>query len=220
MANQLMDSKARHLDRLHTIGLVAVIRGPSVDLTLRLVEALVQGGVLGIEITFTTPNALEVTRQIAQQYQDRIMLGMGTLTEPEQAKQAVEAGATFLVSPHTEPDLARSMTATGLLTMMGALTPSEVMMTKRLGSDIIKLFPGSLTGPGYVKALKGPFPDVRIMPTGGVSVENVAEWFSAGVFAVGAGSELCPAQWVKDQRFDDILIRAKEFTAAVQKARS
>jgi 2-dehydro-3-deoxyphosphogluconate aldolase/(4S)-4-hydroxy-2-oxoglutarate aldolase len=215
-----MDMKAQNLARLHDLGLVAVIRGPSLDLTLKLVEALVRGGVLGIEITFTTPNALEVTRQLCQQYQDRILLGMGTLTDPEQAHQALEAGAAFLVSPHTEPDLARSMTTTGLLTMMGALTPSEVMLAKRLGSDVIKLFPGSLTGPGYVKALKGPFPDLLIMPTGGVSIENVADWFRAGVFAVGAGSELCPTQLVKEGRFDEIVTRAQRFTAAVQQARA
>lgn len=215
-----MDTKAKNLARLHDQGLVAVIRGPSVDLTLSLVESLVRGGVMGIEITFTTPNALEVTRQLSQQYQDRILLGMGTLTDPEQAHQALEAGATFLVSPHTEPDLAHAMTATGLLVMMGALTPSEVMMSKRLGSDVIKLFPGSLTGAAYVKALKGPFPDFHIMPTGGVSMENVADWFAAGVFAVGAGSELCPTQWVKERRFGEIETRAQAFVAAVQKARS
>jgi 2-dehydro-3-deoxyphosphogluconate aldolase/(4S)-4-hydroxy-2-oxoglutarate aldolase len=101
---------------------------------------------------------------------------------------------------------------------MGALTPSEVVMAKRLGSDVIKLFPGSLTGPAYVKALKGPFPDLRIMPTGGVSIENVSEWFAAGVFAVGAGSELCPPQLVKEGRFDEIVNRAQRFVAAVQQA--
>lgn len=214
-----MDSKTQALKRLHDLGLVAVIRGPSLELTLRLVEALVQGSVTGIEITFTTPNAPEVVRVLHQQYGDAILLGMGTLTEPDHAQQALEAGATFLVSPGIEPELAAAMTATGLPTMMGALTPTEVMLAKRLGSDVIKLFPGSFTGPGYVKALKGPFPDIRIMPTGGVSAENVAEWFAAGVFAVGAGSELCPPQLVKEGRFDEIVSRARHFTTAVQQAR-
>lgn len=216
----LVDVKAHSLARLHELGLVAVIRGPSPELTLKLVDALMRGGVTGIEITFTTPNALQVTRALHERYDDTILLGMGTLTEPEQAQLALQAGATFLVSPHTEPELAKSMTKTGLLTMMGALTPSEVMLAKRLGSDVIKLFPGSLTGPAYVKALKGPFPDLRIMPTGGVSTENVAEWFSAGVFAVGAGSELCPTGLVKDGHFDEILTRAQRFVAAVQQARA
>jgi 2-dehydro-3-deoxyphosphogluconate aldolase/(4S)-4-hydroxy-2-oxoglutarate aldolase len=215
-----MDTKTQVLNRLHSLGLVAVIRGPSLELTLKLVDALVQGGVPGIEITFTTPNATEVVRALHQQYGDTILLGMGTLTEPDQAQQALEAGATFLVSPGTEPELAAAMTATRLPTMMGALTPTEVMLAKRLGSDVIKLFPGSLTGPGYVKALKGPFPDIKIMPTGGVSADNVAEWFAAGVFAVGAGSELCPPQLVKEGRFDEIASRARHFTTAVQQARA
>jgi 2-dehydro-3-deoxyphosphogluconate aldolase/(4S)-4-hydroxy-2-oxoglutarate aldolase len=207
------------LARLHDLGLVAVIRGPSVDLTLKLVEALKQGGVLGIEITFTTPNALDVVRALHAQHGDSILLGMGTLTEPEQAAQALEAGATFLVSPHTEPDLARAMAATGLPTMMGALTPTEIVLAKRLGSDVIKLFPGSLTGPGYVKAIKGPFPDLLIMPTGGVSAENVSEWFAAGVFAVGTGSELCPPQLIRAGQFDEIIARAQRFVQAVAEAR-
>lgn len=215
-----MDGKAQNLSRLHELGLVAVIRGPSPELTLKLVDALIRGGVTGIEITFTTPNAPQVTAALHRQFGDTILLGMGTLTEPEHADQALQAGATFLVSPGTEPELARAMTATGLPTMMGALTPSEVMMAKRLGSDVIKLFPGSLTGPSYVKALKGPFPDLHFMPTGGVSVDNVAEWFSAGVFAVGAGSELCPTPLVKEERFGEIVTRAQRFAAAVQQARA
>ncbi|NWF69165.1 MAG: bifunctional 4-hydroxy-2-oxoglutarate aldolase/2-dehydro-3-deoxy-phosphogluconate aldolase [Chloroflexi bacterium] len=212
--------KAKSLERLHTLGLVAVIRGPSVDGTLRLVEALVKGGVTGIEITFTTPNALEVTNKLRAAFGDAILLGMGTLVEPAQAQQALDAGATFLVSPHTEAELARAMTATGLPTMLGALTPTEVMLAKRLGSDVIKLFPGSLTGPAYVKALKGPFPDLLIMPTGGVSAENVKEWFAAGVYAVGAGSELCPPQLIKEGRFDELQARAERFAQAVRAARS
>ncbi|MCC6801905.1 MAG: bifunctional 4-hydroxy-2-oxoglutarate aldolase/2-dehydro-3-deoxy-phosphogluconate aldolase [Anaerolineae bacterium] len=215
-----MDAKAQNLARLRDLGLVAVIRGPSPELTVKLVDALVRGGVTGIEITFTTPNALQVTQTLAREFGDTILLGMGTLTEPEQAQQALDSGATFLVSPGTETELARAMTATGLPTMMGALTPTEVMMANRLGSDVIKLFPGSLTGPAYVKALKGPFPDLLFMPTGGVSAENVADWFSAGVVAVGAGSELCPTPLVKAERFDEIVTRAQQFVAAVQQARA
>lgn len=215
-----MDAKAQNLTRLRNLGLVAVIRGPSPELTLKLVGALVRGGVTGIEITFTTPDALQVTRSLRQEYGDAILLGMGTLTEPRQAGDALQAGAIFLVSPGTEPELARAMTGTGLLTMMGALTPTEVMMAKRLGSDVIKLFPGSLTGPAYVKALKGPFPDIKIMPTGGVSTENVGEWFAAGVLAVGAGSELCPTPLIQEERFDKITTRARRFAAAVQQARA
>src|SRR3972149_1825858 len=114
----IMDNKTQTLDRLHELGLVAVIRGPSLALTLKLVDALVRGGVPGIEITFSTPDALQVVETLGERYRDDILLGMGTLTEPEQAHLALDAGAVFLVSPHTEPDLAGAMTATGLPVMM------------------------------------------------------------------------------------------------------
>ena len=144
---------------------------------------------------------------------------MGTLVEPAQAESAKAAGAQFLVSPVCDPALVQAMAATGLLTMAGALTPTEVLQAYRLGSDVVKIFPGSLTGPQYIKALKGPFPYIPVMPTGGVNAGNVAEWFAAGVVAVGAGSELCPPQLAKEGKFDEITRRAADFYQVVQSAR-
>ena len=212
--------KKETLAKLKKIGLIAVIRGPSVDLTLEMVAALVKGGVQGIEITYTTPNAPLVVKELDRQFGEQIVLGMGTLTEPEQAEEAQQAGARFLVSPICTAELGAAMVATGLPVMIGALTPSEVYQAHRMGSDVVKVFPGSLVGPAYIKALKGPFPFIEIMPTGGVSVENVADWFAAGVFGVGAGSELCPTAWAKEGRFEQIEQRAREFVKAVQDARS
>lgn len=212
-------SKTETLIKIEQIGLLAVIRGPSQELTLKMVEALVRGGAIGIEITYTTPNAAEVVAALDQRFGDEIMLGMGTLTQPAQAAEARAAGARFLVSPHTEPALAKAMVATGLPVMMGALTPSEVVQASSLGADVIKIFPGSLGGPSYLKALRGPFPAIKMMPTGGVSIDNVADWFAAGAVAVGAGGELCPTAWAKEGRFEDIAQRAREFVAAVQAAR-
>ena len=211
--------KEETLAKLKQIGLIAVIRGPSVDLTLEMVAALVKGGVQGIEITYTTPNAPQVVKELDRQFGEQIVLGMGTLTEPEQAEEAQQAGARFLVSPICDAGLGAAMVATGLPVMIGALTPSEVYQAHRMGSDVVKVFPGSLVGPAYIKALKGPFPNIEIMPTGGVSVENVADWFAAGVFGVGAGSELCPTAWAKEGRFAQIEQRAREFVKAVQAAR-
>jgi 2-dehydro-3-deoxyphosphogluconate aldolase/(4S)-4-hydroxy-2-oxoglutarate aldolase len=212
-------SKDTTLSRIHDLGLLAVIRGPSVDLTLKMVEALVAGGVYGIEITYTTPNAAEVVQSLDAQFGDQIVLGMGTLTEPEQAAEAQSAGAQFLVSPHCEPELAQAMGATGLGVMIGALTPSEVVQARKLGSDVVKIFPGSVGGPDYMKALRGPFPDIPMMPTGGVDADNLHDWFAAGAFAVGAGSALCPTDWAKAGRFADITERARDFVAALQAAR-
>lgn len=213
-------TKEDTLARIREVGLVAVIRGPSADLTLRMVEALLAGGVKGIEITYSTPGAEGVVSALADKYGDSIVLGMGTLTDVAQAKSAQSAGAGYLVSPICDPDLVHAMVATGLPTMAGALTPTEVFLAHRLGSDVVKLFPGSLTGPGYVKALKGPFPSIPIMPTGGVSAAYVAEWFAAGVIAVGAGSELCPPRLAKEGKFDEITRRAAEFVAVVQRVRA
>lgn len=210
--------KEETLTRIRALGLVAVLRGPSAELTVQMVEALIAGGVLGIEITYTTPDAAQVVRTLQQRYGDQILLGMGTLTRPAQAEEARAAGAQFLVSPHCEPTLAQAMIATGLPVMIGALTPTEVERAHRLGADIVKIFPASAIGPGYLRALRGPFPDIPLMPTGGVTVENVAEWFAAGAVAVGAGSELCPTDWARQGRFADITQRAHEFREAVQKA--
>lgn len=185
-----------------------------------MVEALVEGGVTGIEITYTTPNATEVVRQLDGRFGDGILLGMGTLTDPGQAVEAQAAGARYLVSPFTDEALGRAMVATGLPVMIGALTPTEVYKANQLGSDVVKLFPGSAVGPDYVKALHGPFPQIKIMPTGGVDEHNVDDWFKAGVFAVGAGSQLSPARLAKEGRFDEIAATARRFAAAVRAARS
>jgi len=214
-----MAEKEITLQKIKNLGLLAVIRGPSLDLTIKMVGALVAGGVTGIEITFTTPNALEVVQALDQEFGSKIILGMGTLTKPEQAEAAKNAGAIFLVSPHTELNLAKAMTGIGLPVMMGALTPSEVMKAWTLGSDVVKLFPGSLGGPAYMKSLKGPFPDIPLMPTGGVSDKNLKEWFDAGAFAVGAGSNLCPKSLALSGEFSKITEIAANYMAALKTAR-
>ncbi|MEJ2708453.1 MAG: bifunctional 4-hydroxy-2-oxoglutarate aldolase/2-dehydro-3-deoxy-phosphogluconate aldolase [Anaerolineales bacterium] len=213
-------NKAEVIEKVKELGLLAVIRGPSPELTIKMVAALVAGGVTGIEITYTTPNAEEVVRDLSKIYGNRILLGMGTLTKPEQAFTAKEAGASFLVSPICEEPLVNSLVESGLLVMVGAFTPSEVFHAYQLGADIIKIFPGSLGGPAYIKALKGPFPYIPMMPTGGVSAGNVAEWFSVGVVAVGAGSKLCPPQLAKEGKFDSISKQAAEFVQIVKSARA
>ncbi len=206
------------LQRVKEIGLIAVIRGPSPELTVKAVEALVAGGVRGIEITYSTPKAGQVVRELDIEFGDQILLGMGTLTRPEQAQESKNSGARFLVSPVCEELLAKAMVDTGLAVMIGGFTPTEIYKAFCLGSDIVKLFPGSLSGPVYVKALHGPFPEIPLMPTGGVSHSNVADWFAAGVIAVGAGGELCPGAWIKEGRFPEITQRAAEFVRAVREA--
>lgn len=212
--------KLESLARIGELGLLAVLRSPSADLAVKTVEALVAGGVLGIEITYSTPDAAGVVRRLDAIFGESIVLGMGTLTEPRHAQEALDSGARFVVSPHTEAELAHAMVQTGLPVMMGALTPSEVFQAWRLGSDVVKLFPGSLGGPAYLKALKGPFPQIPMMPTGGVSRGNVGDWFKAGAVAVGAGSELCPREMVLAGQFDEITALARAYVEAIQAARA
>jgi len=212
-------SKKETLDRVRELGLLAVIRGPSQELTLEMVDALVAGGVLGIEITYTTPHAEAVVKTLDKKFGDSILLGMGTLVNPSQVERAKRAGANFIVSPHCDVELVEAMTSSGLGVMVGAFTPSEVMQAYRLGSDVVKIFPGSLGGPAYMKALRGPFPDIPMMPTGGVSADNLADWFAAGAVAVGAGSKLCPVALARESRFGEITARAEAFVKAVEDAR-
>lgn len=209
-------AKEDTLNRIRELGLLAVLRGPSSEETIRIVDALVEGGVTGIEVTFTTPNALDVVAELDGKFEDEILIGMGTLTRPEDVAGAKAAGAKFLVSPMFEPELVQAMTSSGLPVMIGALTPSEVFQAYQAGSDVVKVFPGSLTGPGYIKALHGPFPNIPLVPTGGVDIENIPAWFEAGAFAVGAGSQLCPKDLVKSGQFGEISRIAREFIRVVR----
>ena len=208
------------LREIRRIGIIAVLRAPSEDLALRMVEALVVGGVTGIEITYSTPNAAAVVRALDARHGSSIVLGMGTLTRPEQVDEARAAGARFIVSPHTKAGLAEAMVASGMTTMVGALSPTEVEEAHARGADIVKIFPASLVGPSYVKSLRGPFPSIPMMPSGGVTAANLGDWLAAGAVAVSAGGELCPVDWATQGRFDEITTRAREFIAALDGHRS
>jgi 2-dehydro-3-deoxyphosphogluconate aldolase/(4S)-4-hydroxy-2-oxoglutarate aldolase len=200
------------LDHLRATRVVAVIRAPSADGAIAAVDALVRGGVTGIEITYSTPDVPRVLAAVAERHPD-VLLGAGTLRTPAQAREAVAAGAQFLVSPGLDDELVGAMLGTGAASMAGALTPTEVMRAEGLGVDVVKVFPAAFGGPAYVRALRGPFPDTPFMPTGGVSAANVGEWLDAGVIAVGAGGELCSVADIADGRLDAIEAKAREFAA-------
>ncbi|GHD44505.1 bifunctional 4-hydroxy-2-oxoglutarate aldolase/2-dehydro-3-deoxy-phosphogluconate aldolase [Mycetocola manganoxydans] len=202
------------LDRLKSTRVLAVLRAPSPDSALRAADALVDGGVTGLEITFSTPDAPAVIRALDEKYGDRIYVGAGTVTTQEQATRAAEAGAKFLVSPGTRENLTRAMKDTGLIVMTGALSPSEVMAAVEYGTDVVKIFPASLGGPAFLTALRGPFPTVPLMPTGGVSPENIGEWFAAGAIAVGAGSDLVSSAALTAGDWAAITRRAEAYAAS------
>lgn len=204
---------------LQRVGVLAVLRAPSGPAAVSAVDALVAGGVRGIEITFSTPDAPAAIAEVSRRHGPSVYLGAGTVLTGEQARESVEAGAQFLVSPGTEASLVEEMRATGAAVFTGALTPSEVMATVRLGVDAVKVFPAALGGPAYLRALRGPFPDVPFMPTGGVTADNLAEWLAAGAVAVGAGGELCSTSAMAQGRWDEITAAARSFSAALSATR-
>lgn len=216
---ELPDTLPRSLRAVGEAGVIAVLRAPSAEAAVAAAEALINGGVTAIEVTYSTPDAAPAIARIRQDFPDAVV-GAGTLTRRPQVTEAAVAGAQFLVSPGTAPELVRFMTDTGLPTLSGALTPTELMAALELGVSGIKIFPGSLVGPSYLKALRGPFPEVPLMPTGGVSADNLGDWMTAGAFAVGAGSELCSASDMAEQRWDAITDKARRFSDALAAARS
>ncbi len=205
---------------LRAATVVAVLRAPTAEAGIGATDALVAGGVTGIEITYSTPDAAAVIREVRRRYGDTVYLGAGTVLQPAQAHEAVEAGAEFLVSPGTEPEVAGAMLGTGATVLSGALTPSEVMTAVRLGVHVVKLFPASLGGPAFLQALRGPFPHVAFVPTGGVNAANLAEWLAAGAVAVGAGGELCPSAALAAGDWDTITATARQFADAARAART
>ncbi len=177
------------LTRLAEVGVVAVIRAASIDAALAVSHALVRGGVTGIEITFSTPGAAEAIAR-ARRELPNALVGAGTVLDAASLRAACDAGASFLVSPHTDETLIAAGRERGVPFLPGALTPTEIVRAWQLGATCVKVFPGSAVGPGYLKALKGPLPHIALMPTGGVDEKNLGEWLAAGAVAVGMGGSL------------------------------
>lgn len=176
--------------QLQELGIVAVIRGASADAAVAMGEALVRGGVRGIEITYSTPDCCAAIRRMKANAPKDASVGVGTVMTVAQLEEAVAAGAAYAVSPHFDEAIMIAAKRLGIPMLPGAITPTEVVRAWQAGAACIKLFPGSLVGPEYVKALKGPLPQIPLMPTGGVSLDNMHEWFAAGVVAVGMGGNL------------------------------
>lgn len=183
------EARPSFLDRLRAVGVIAVIRAASADHALQLSHALVSGGIGGIEITFSTPDAADAIAR-ARRELPSALVGAGTVLDQEQLRVACDAGAAFLVSPHFDESLLAAAREREIAFLPGALTPTEIVRAHRAGAACVKLFPGSAFGPDYVKALRGPLPHIPLMPTGGVDETNLASWFAAGVVAVGMGGKL------------------------------
>ena len=208
------------LQRLHDAGLIAVVRADRREDAVGVAGALLRGGVWAIELTFTTPGAAEALMEVRATYGRDVLLGAGSIREPAQIEAAVRAGVDFMVTAHLRPDLLEAMLATGIPSVPGVFTPSEVALALDIGASAVKLFPASTGGPGHLRALRGPFPGLQVVPTGGIDAPDIAAWFAAGALAVGAGSELVPRAALKDGRWGDITQRAKRFAEAAATARA
>ena len=213
-----MIPKLEILKRITDAGLVAVVRAETADAARATADAVLEGGCSAVEMTFTVPGAHRVIEALAARYKPcELILGAGTVLDPETARIAILSGATYVVSPSLNAETVRLCNRYQVPVMPGAMTVREVVEAMELGADIIKLFPGEAFGPGMVKAIRGPLPQAPLMPTGGVSVDNVAEWIKAGSVAVGVGGSLTAGAKTGD--FAGITRIAKEFVEKIQAAR-
>jgi len=207
--------------RIEHIGVLPIVRVPSAELAERAAEAVLAGGIPIVEITMTVPGALGVLRSLAARLSGRAVVGAGTVIDAEQARACIDAGAEFLVSPGLDPAMVEVANARDVAAIPGALTPTEVMAAVRAGADIVKIFPCSAVGgPKYLRALRGPLPDVKLLPTGGVTAATAYEYFAAGAVALGIGSELVDVATLQAGAYGDITERARALMVAVRAARS
>ncbi len=203
------------------IGIVPVVRTTSAEAAVQSIEAIYKGGVRSAEITMTVPGAIKALEKVADQFGDKIMLGAGTVLDPETARICMLAGAQFFVTPSLRLSTIEMAKRYSKVICCGALTPTEVVTAWEAGADVVKIFPAnSVGGPKYIKALKGPLPHIEMIPTGGVNLETAGEFLKAGACAVAVGGELVDGKLIAEGRYDTIEERARQFLAAVRKARS
>lgn len=211
--------KETALKRLTDSGVVAVLRAPNGDVLVDVAEALLAGGVEAIEVTFTVPGAHRVLEQVADRLGDKILLGAGTVLDTETARIALLAGAHYVVSPAVNLGVIELCQRYDKAVMPGALTPTEVITAWQAGADIVKVFPSDLTGPSYLKALHGPLPQVRLMPTGGVNLDTAADFIKAGACALGIGGSLVEKKAVATGDMARIESLAAQYIEIVRKTR-
>ena len=213
-------SKADQLRHVLECGIVAVVRSPDSQQLVDVVRALADGGVTVAEITMTVPGALDVIKQVRSALGDRVLLGAGTILDPESARAAILAGAEYIVAPTLNFEVIRLCRRYDKLVMPGAFTPTEVLAAWEVGADIVKVFPADVVGPAFFKALKGPLPQVRVMPTGGVDLTTAAAFLKAGACCLGVGSQLVEPGAVAERNFTRIRELAQQYVAIVKETRA
>ena len=212
-------SKETQLRHILDCGIVAVVRSPDSQQLVEVVRALADGGVTVVEITMTVPDALGVLRQVRQALGERVLLGAGTILDSETARAALLAGAEYLVAPTLNLDVIRLCQRYSKLVMPGAFTPTEILTAWEAGADVVKVFPAEVVGPAFFKAMRGPLPQVRLMPTGGVDLNTAADFLRAGACCLGLGSQLVEPRAVAERDFDRIRELARQYVAIVKSVR-
>lgn len=207
------------LERILDVGIVAVVRSDSSATLVKVVQSLVEGGVTAAEITFTVPDAIDVIRQVRKEAGGDVVIGAGTVLDTETARAAILAGAEYIVAPVVNLDVIRLCRRYDKLVMPGAFTPTEVLSAWEAGADIVKVFPADIGGPAHLKALKGPLPHVRLMPTGGVNLSTIDSFFKAGACCVGVGGSLVDSKAIAANNYELIRNAAAQYVQAVRSAR-
>jgi 2-dehydro-3-deoxyphosphogluconate aldolase/(4S)-4-hydroxy-2-oxoglutarate aldolase len=212
--------RLQQLERVLDAGIVAVVRAPDPAGLVEVIRALAAGGVTVAEVTLTVPNALEVVREAKRVLGDSVLLGAGTVLDPETCRAALLAGAEFIVSPTFNFDVIRLCRRYDKLVMPGAFTPTEILTAWEVGADVVKVFPADVVGPAFFKAMRGPLPQIRLMPTGGVDLTNAAEFLKAGACCLGVGSQLVDPKLVAAKAFDQLRELAARYVDVVRRARA
>lgn len=215
-----MDSKENILRVIIDCGVVAVVRVGSAREALEVCLAIARGGVKPVEVTMTIPNAIDVIKEFKSTVKDEVLVGAGTVLDPETARAAILAGVDYIVTPTLNLKVIEMCHRYGKVVIPGAFTPTEILTAWEAGADIVKVFPAGVAGPQYLKDIKGPLPQVRLLPTGGVTLENTPDFIKAGAVAVAVGTALVDKKLVAEKKFDLITERAKQFVEAVRKARA
>lgn len=214
-------SKDKSLGKIREIGLVPIVRAPSAEDAMLAAEAIIAGNIGIAEITMTVPNALHVMEKVAEKYGDKVLLGAGTILDTETCRAALLAGAQFIVTPALNLQVIEMARRYSKPCMPGALTPTEVLTAWQAGADLVKIFPcGPVGGPKYIKALKGPFPQIDFIPTGGVNLETTPEFIKAGASAVAVGGELVDLKALREGKMETISANALKYVEAVRAARA
>jgi 2-dehydro-3-deoxyphosphogluconate aldolase/(4S)-4-hydroxy-2-oxoglutarate aldolase len=215
-----VDSRRDVVDAIQQLGVVAIIRMKDAAKLREVFDALAEGGVRAIEVTMTVPDAVSLIRKLAASLPPHLWLGAGTVLDPETVRAVVDAGARFVVSPVFRPDVVAECHKRGVAAAPGCFTPTEILNAHDLGADVVKVFPATALGPQFIKDIRAPLPQLKLMPTGGVSLDNAGDWIRAGAVAVGAGSALLDARAIEEGRLEAITANARRIVASVAAARS